>query len=131
MSTKPHPHPDLPKRGFLPGLFLLALSTVTIFALLPAPAVPSAFHFWDKLQHGLAYTTLTLLGGVAFPRRLLLLAEGLTFHGAAIEFMQGALTTTRHADPADWVADCVGIVVGLFALAVWRRHASATGASTR
>lgn len=109
-------------------LFLLAIVATTLLALLPPSAVPSGFHFWDKLQHGLAYMALALLGGVAFPQRLLLLAAGLAFHGAAIEFMQGALTTTRHADPADWLADCVGIVAGVAVLAIWRRRAPADGA---
>ena len=126
--SKPQPPAYRRKRCNLPGAFLLALSTVTVFALLPPSAVPSGLHFWDKLQHGLAYATLALLGGISFPHRLLLLAAGLAFHGAAIEFMQGALTTTRHADPADWLADCMGIVVGLAVLAIWRRRAPAEGA---
>lgn len=115
------PEPDLPATErsnlVLRGLFLLALAMVTVFALMPPSAIPQTFHFWDKLQHALAYAALAIVGGLAFPGRRLPLVVGLVLHGAAIESMQAALTTTRHADPADWLADCLGIAVGLLALA--------------
>lgn len=122
---------DVRKGRLLTGLFLLALSTVSIFALAPPPAIPQPFHLWDKLQHGIAYAALAWLGGMAFPSRHLLLICGLILHGAAIEVMQAALTSTRHGDPRDWLADCMGIAIGLLALAAWKRWAPRSARSAR
>ena len=106
-----------PKRAFIPYLphlfFFVGLTLFTILALIPAPSVPQAIQFWDKAQHALAYAVLAVSGCCAFPSRTRRVAVGLLMHGALIEVMQYALTTTRFGDIADWFADVFGILVGV------------------
>jgi hypothetical protein len=45
-------------------------------------------------------------------------------HAAVSEPLQGALTTTRVADPWDFVADLVGIVLGVVVAMGIRRRAA-------
>lgn len=98
---------------YLPHLFALALAIVTALSLMPAPAVPQVFQFWDKAQHALAYAGLAVCGYGAFPSRAWRVAAGLLIHGALIEILQGTLTSTRYADVTDWFADAVGISIGM------------------
>ena len=98
---------------YLPHLFIAALGLVTVLALMPAPAVPRVFQFWDKAQHALAYTTLAVVGCLAFASREWRVAAGLLIHGALIEILQGTLTSTRYADISDWFADAVGVSFGM------------------
>ncbi len=104
------------------GVWLAAVLTVIVVCLIPPPplALPQGS---DKVEHFLAYF---LLGGSAVQlfqrgRALLWIAVGLVLMGVGIEFAQGALTETRMADPADALANTVGVVVGLAtALTPWR-----------
>lgn len=113
---KPLRHPR-----FWLGVWLAAVLTVIVVCLIPPPplALPQGS---DKVEHFLAYF---LLGGSAVQlfqrgRALLWIAVGLVLMGVGIEFAQGALTETRMADPADALANTVGVVVGLAtALTPW------------
>lgn len=98
---------------YAPALFFATLGCVTILALMPGPTVPHAIQFWDKAQHALAFSVLAILGCCAFPRRSAHVAIGLLAHGALIEILQATLTTTRTGDVLDWLADSVGISLGL------------------
>ena len=98
---------------YMPQVFFVGLALVTILSLIPGTSMPQAFQFWDKAQHSLAYVTLSIAGGLAFPQRMKLVFMGLLAHGAVVEIMQSALTTTRFGDVFDWFADAIGIVVGL------------------
>jgi VanZ family protein len=89
--------------------------------LLPSP--PSALDSgWDKLNHVLAFAGPMFAGLAALAdptrRTALVLAAGLLAWGAALEFLQGLLPP-RSADPADWLADAIGVALGaaLFAAA--------------
>lgn len=114
---KPLRHPR-----FWLGVWLAAVLTVIVVCLIPPPplALPQGS---DKVEHFLAYF---LLGGSAVQlfqrgRALLWIAVGLVLMGVGIEFAQGALTETRMADPADALANTVGVVIGLAtALTPWR-----------
>lgn len=109
-------------RRFWLGVWLAAVLTVIVVCLIPPPplALPQGS---DKLEHFLAYF---LLGGSAvqvFQRGRVLswVAVGLVLMGIGIEIAQGALTETRMADPADAVANTIGVVAGLAtALTPWR-----------
>jgi VanZ family protein len=90
--------------------WVLVLVTLWL-ALIPADQVPTAFHFWDKAQHALGFAGLALLGILSFPGRIRLLIFGLVLFGAGIECTQW-LTGWRQGDWVDWVADCVGLVMG-------------------
>ena len=96
------------------GVWLAAVLTVVVACLIPPPplALPPN---GDKLEHLLAYF---LLAGSAVQlfrsgRALAGIGVGLVLMGIGIEFAQGALTETRMADPADAVANTIGVLAGL------------------
>ena len=93
--------------------FMIGLVLATVLLLLPSYAVPKAFDFYDKAQHGLMFSVLTVAGLLAFPHRLKTVCLGLVLYGGVMEVLQSKLTTTRHGDWLDWLADGIGIVVGL------------------
>lgn len=101
----------------MPLIFYIGVVLTTIMALLPGPMIPGVLLFWDKAQHALTYTALTVTGVLAFPKNARLVWLGLLLHGALMEMMQLTLTTTRSGDVLDWVADAVGIVTGIGACA--------------
>lgn len=96
------------------GVWLAAVLTVVVVCLIPPPALalpPGG----DKLEHLLAYF---LLAGSAVQlfrsgRALAGIGAALVLMGIGIEFAQGALTATRMADPADAVANTIGVLAGL------------------
>ena len=100
-------------------LFWAALMFAFVMAVMPhpprLPGQPS-----DKVQHVIAFTTLALLGRIAFPRladwRLL---AGLSLYGAVIEVVQLIPALYRDGDVIDWLADtaAVAVVLALFRLA--------------
>jgi VanZ family protein len=106
---------------FMPLFFVLGLVVTTIAALLPSTLIPGDLQFWDKAQHVLAYTALTVTGVLAFPRQAKLVCLGLTIHGALIEVLQLTLTTTRSGEFVDWLADAIGIVIGIVAYVAFAR----------
>ncbi len=91
--------------------FCTLLLVAMWLALVPADQLPSTFYFWDKAEHALGFSVLTLLGMVSFPGRIRWLVCGLLLFGAGIEYAQ-YLTGWRQGDWADWVADCAGLVMG-------------------
>lgn len=115
----------------MPFFFFAGLAVVTLLALMPGTSVPSVLQFWDKAQHSIAFSGLSVTGCLAFPTRVKRVGLGLLVHGALIEVMQSALTAARVGDVSDWLADGVGVVVGVcLYLAVlssvaarWRRGA--------
>ncbi|NJD36040.1 MAG: VanZ family protein [Betaproteobacteria bacterium] len=98
---------------YMPQVFFLGLALVTILSLMPNTSIPQAFQFWDKAQHSLAYVALSITGCLAFPQWVTRVLLGLLTHGAAIEIMQSTMTATRYGDVQDWLADGIGILVGL------------------
>lgn len=105
------------------GLFWLALAFAVTMALLPHPPVLPIDSLGDKFEHSLAFATLTVLGGFAFPamprwRR----AERLSFLGALIEVVQSLPALHRDCDIRDWIADTLAIVVTTLLIAVWRKR---------
>ena len=114
---KPLRHPR-----FWLAAWLAAVLTVIVICLIPPPplALPQGS---DKVEHFLAYF---LLAGSAVQlyRRgpaLAWAASGLVLMGVGIEFAQGALTETRMADPADALANTIGVLAGVAtALTPWR-----------
>ena len=80
---------------------------------MPGTSVPPVLQFWDKAQHALAFTLLTLTGAVAFPDKTRWVYVGLMLYGGLIEILQATLTTTRFGDVMDWVADGIGVLAGV------------------
>jgi VanZ family protein len=89
-------------------------------ALIPQPP-PVPGHPSDKLLHMIAFATLGLLGGLAYPRvRALRLIGGLSLFGALIEVAQGTALIHRDRDVLDWVADTVACSVVIIGLRWWQ-----------
>jgi VanZ family protein len=96
----------------MPFIFGFGLVLATVLLLMPSYAVPKAFDFYDKAQHGLMFTTLTIAGLMAHPQRVKTVCLGLGLYGGLMEVLQSTLTTTRHGDALDWFADTLGIALG-------------------
>jgi len=116
-STLPQPVRQRHRRSVL---FVVLLALVTYLALRPAnPQV--VVEGWDKVNHLLAFLVLAAVGVAAMPAPAPWAERWTAFwllaYGAWIEWAQ-TLTATRQAEFLDWVADAVGILIGL-ALARW------------
>jgi VanZ family protein len=100
---------------------VLCVLVVCGLSLAPPTALPpSAFSMWDKAQHALAFVALAVLGLQAYPGRWVRLWLGLLLLGAAIEVAQ-TVVGWRQGDVADWVADAVGVALGVVLFRALRR----------
>lgn len=96
------------------GLWVLAIAVVVALSLAPPMPMPDVRDS-DKLGHVLAYFVLAA-GAVQLYARwpsLLGAGMGLVLLGIGIEYAQGALTQTRMQDPADALANTLGVIAGL------------------
>jgi VanZ family protein len=93
------------------GSFWTLLLIALWLALVPADQLPSSVSFWDKAEHAAGFAALGFLGLMAFPKHIGVLLLSLVLLGAGIEVAQW-LTGWRQGDWQDWVADCVGLVMG-------------------
>ena len=73
---------------------------------------------WDKMDHMLAFFTITLLARLGFPRlRVLTLFLLMALFGAIIEISQAVPFIHRDAEWDDWFADVAATLIGL--LVAW------------
>ncbi|MER8370151.1 hypothetical protein [Mesorhizobium sp. M1378] len=101
-------------------IFFATLIAVLVLALLPVLRLKElgfdiGFHY-DKLNHGVAFAALMLIGSLSWPERKISLMVFLALVGAAIEILQGTTLIGRDLDGLDWAADCVGIGCALVAI---------------
>ena len=104
------------------GLWALGVAAVVVASLLPASDLPD-LRVSDKSEHFAGYALLAAGAVQLFARRLSWFAVciALALLGMALEFAQGALTTTRMMDPADALANGLGVLAGLAtAVTPWR-----------
>ena len=103
-------------RRFWQGVGAVMVIVVFGAAFIPNPPVLlSGYINWgDKIEHALTFAFLMLWFCQLYRGRRprLILAAALVVFGLLIEVLQGALTTTRTADPFDLMADSVGVLVG-------------------
>lgn len=117
--TPAHPRRAARWQGGLRLGFALLLLLISWLALSPSPPQLPATG-WDKLNHLLAFAALGCCGALAWPGRRRWLVAGLLAYGLLIELVQG-LVPGRFSEPADVLADLLGIAVGLLlaALLAW------------
>lgn len=104
------------------GLWWLAVLVVIVFSLTPPPSIELPRNS-DKVEHLLVYAVLAAAAVQVFRRGwpLRVVGVGLVLMGIALEFAQGAFTATRMADPADALANSIGVAIGLStAFMPWR-----------
>ena len=106
------------------GLWLFAIVCVVVLSLVNLSGLPPVPEGGDKVEHFLAYALLSASAVQLFARRgaCLFIALLLVVLGVGLEFAQGALTTTRMADPRDALANTLGVVVGLLTVFMPLRH---------
>lgn len=100
------------------GLWLLAIAIVIVLSLVNLSGLPPVPEGGDKVEHFLAYALLSASAMQLFATRrgCVVVAALLVALGVGLEFAQGALTTTRMADPRDALANTLGVLAGLATL---------------
>lgn len=102
--------------------FWSAVLFTFVMASLPyPPELPGAPT--DKVLHVLAFSVITILAVLTFPKvSRLRLAASLAAFGALIEMVQTIPALNRHGDVLDWAADALAVLTFL-AIAGAIRHA--------
>ncbi len=104
------------------GLWITAILALIVVCLIPLDSLPPLPDNSDKVEHLFGYFALSAAAVQLFgTRRSLLLAGlGLVGLGLGIEIAQG-FTAYRSSDPADAVANTLGVLLGMAtALSPWR-----------
>lgn len=95
------------------GFVLLVAALVALLTPGGGPAVIKLGNA-DKLAHLVGFFGITMwFAGVYARRRWLHVAVGMLAFGVLTEVAQGLLTRARAADPADFVADALGVGLAL------------------
>jgi len=100
------------RRAWLAGGWLL-VCLVAYFSLIPLPPQPVSFAHADKLEHGIAYTLLSLWFCQLYLsiRSRTIVIAALIGLGIGLEFVQG-WTGYRFFDVWDMVANSIGVLLG-------------------
>ena len=93
--------------------------TLTVAMLWPLEAPPPAPEGSDKLVHFIAFAALAFPLARTGRLGLVVLFISASAFGGLIELIQP--TFNRSADMGDWVADTVGVVIGIGAALLYRR----------
>lgn len=99
---------------FARGLLACALGFTLYMAFQPHPP-PLPIDAWgDKVEHSLAFVSLTILACAGFPDAALpRIGERLSFLGAIIEIVQSIPALHRDCDIFDWLTDTAAIALVL------------------
>lgn len=96
-------------------LFWLLLGIILAISIMPAAEAPTVFAY-DKLNHGLAFFTLSLMARLLWARtNAAILFVLLMVFGGGIELLQWSMGLGRDADWMDFAADIVAILFGILA----------------
>lgn len=94
-------------------LFWACIGASTLVMLIDMTPKTGGWPYWDKVQHIVGFGTLATLGCFAYAQKKVWVCVGLVTYGALIEYFQSALTVSRTASFGDWLADILGVVVGV------------------
>ena len=109
--------------------FCVALLFAVTMATLPHPPRLFSDAMGDKLNHMMAFATLTALASVGWPTApRWRVAERLSFLGALIEVVQALPALHRDCDIRDWIADTLAILVVTGVVTLFRGHQGAGSA---
>ena len=87
---------------------------ICILSLIPpVDAGIQIFSHIDKVQHLVAYGIAMLLFGLLYPTQYKWSVIGLLLMGLSLELLQ-SLTSTRHMDGFDMIANTLGVLLGWF-----------------
>ena len=100
-------------------LTLAVTLTLTIAMLWPLEAPPPAPEGTDKLVHFIAFAALAFPLARTGRMGLLPVFSGASAFGGIIELIQPSFN--RSADINDWIADTVGVVLGIGSGLLYRR----------
>jgi hypothetical protein len=103
------------------GVFAVAVLVSLAVLFAPGSDVPSAPAGVDKLVHGSVFAALALTGRWAGIGRGVL-AGLLVLYGGVSELIQGIPALDRDPAVGDWVADVVGVLLGLLVWELLRRR---------
>jgi len=103
------------------GAFAVAVLVSLAVLFAPASDVPSSPPGVDKIVHASLFALLALTGRWAGVSRVVLVPT-LVLYGAASEVVQGWIG--RDAAVGDWLADVVGVLLGLLAWHWFARRAA-------
>ncbi len=105
-----------------PILFWFFFSLVTFLLLIELAPKPQKIPHLDKIQHAVIFIILMLSAAMAWKPHRYWLASALILYGASTELFQVLFTITRQASVYDWLADCVGIAIGLLIFVLYKKH---------
>ena len=117
---------DAPRGARARALAAVYLVVLFISTHMPSPPRLQILTIWDKFTHLSAYASLTfavLIGwelttGRLQPKHYFAVWFAGTFYAAFDELTQ--IPVGRHADMHDWLADVIGILLGMVAFGVGR-----------
>ena len=106
------------------GAFAVAVLVSLAVLFAPPSDVPASPPGVDKLVHASLFALLALTGRWAGVSRVVIV-PALVLYGAASEVVQGWIG--RDAAVGDWLADVVGVLLGLLAWRWFARRAARAG----
>lgn len=111
---------QLPVQTLLRLAFVALVVVVFVACMIPIPDALTVFSWQDKVEHVASFLGLTMLGVCGWPQRASRVAIGLVAYGGLIELAQ-TLTSWRSGDVLDWLADGLGVLLGLALVKAFRR----------
>jgi len=108
--------------GLCRAALVAALLGIFVLSMIPVPAGLEVFSWQDKVEHASAFALLGVLAATARLGPARRWVVGLLVYGALIEFAQSTVPY-RTADPADWVADAIGVALALGVSRWWSKAA--------